>query len=134
MGFFKKFTNKLAAPQTTVQLKLSDYSVCLGENLQGTVNGASREDFDTTETHCEILSTEQARVLKQVYALALRTSIPKVGSHCINKGHRPPLKQLEKKNVKALSYSSSSQSSQSQSSQSSSSSSKPKRVFTILMT
>ena len=77
MGFFKKFTNKLAAPQATVQLKLSNYSVCLGENLQGTLTVASREDFDTTEVRCESLSTEQARVLKQVYDPALRTSIPK---------------------------------------------------------
>jgi hypothetical protein len=78
MGFLKKFKNRLTAPEATVQLKLSNCSVSLGENLQGTVNVASREDFDTTEVRCEILCTEQAKVLKQVYDPALKTSIPKI--------------------------------------------------------
>jgi hypothetical protein len=78
MDFLKKFTNKITVPEATVQLKLSTYSVSLGENLQGTLSVASREDFDTTEVRCEIVCTEQAKVLKNVYDSALKTSIPKM--------------------------------------------------------
>ncbi len=78
MGFFKKFTNRLTAPEATAQLKLTNYSVSLGDNLQGTLNVAAREDFDTTEVRCEILCSEQARVLKNVYDPALKTEIPKM--------------------------------------------------------
>ncbi len=75
MDFLKKFTDKFTASEATVQLKLTNYSVSLGENLQGTLNVASREDFDTTEVRCEIVCTEQAKVIKNVYDPALKTSI-----------------------------------------------------------
>lgn len=78
MGFLKKFTNKLTAPEATVHLNLSNYSVSLGENLQGNLNVSSQEDFQTTEVRCEILCTQQAKVLKEVYDPALKTSIPKL--------------------------------------------------------
>jgi hypothetical protein len=78
MSFFKKFTNRLTAPEATVQLKLGSYSVPLGENLQGTLNVQSKEDFDTTEIRCEILCTQQAKVLKEVYDPSLKTSVAKV--------------------------------------------------------
>jgi hypothetical protein len=78
MGFFKKFTNKLTAPEANVHLNLSNYSVCLGDKLQGNLNVQSQEDFQTTEVRCEILCTEQAKVLKQVYDPTLKTSIPKL--------------------------------------------------------
>jgi hypothetical protein len=77
MGFFKKFTNKLTAPEANVQLKLASYSVSLGENLQGSLNVASKEDFETTEVRCELQCVEQAKVIKQVYDAALRTNIPR---------------------------------------------------------
>jgi hypothetical protein len=60
MGFLKKFTNKLTAPEALVQLRLSNYSVVLGENLQGNLNVTSKEDFETTEVRCELACTEQA--------------------------------------------------------------------------
>jgi hypothetical protein len=78
MGFFKKFTNKLTAPEASVQLSFSNYSVALGDNLQGTLNVASKEDFETTEVRCEIACVEQAKVIKQVYDAALKRSIPQV--------------------------------------------------------
>jgi len=78
MGLFKKFTNKFTAPEATVQLKLASYAISLGETLQGSLNVSSREDFDATEVRCEILCTEQTKVLKQVYDPALKTSIPKI--------------------------------------------------------
>jgi hypothetical protein len=78
MGFLKKFTNKLTAPEATVQLRFSNYSVALGENLQGVLNVTSKEDFETTEVRCEIACTEQAKVIRQVYDAALKRTLPQV--------------------------------------------------------
>lgn len=75
MGFFKKFTNRLTAPEANVLLKFSSCSVSLGENLQGTLTVSSREDFETTEVRCELQCVEQAKVLKQVYNAALKMSV-----------------------------------------------------------
>ncbi len=78
MGFLKKFTNKLTAPEASVQLRFDNYSVALGDNLQGTLNVNSKEDFETTEVRCEIACVEQAKVIKEVYDAALKRSIPQV--------------------------------------------------------
>ena len=78
MGFLKKFTNKLTAPEASVRLQFTNYSVALGDNLQGTLNVASKEDFETTEIRCEIECVEQAKVIEQVYDAALKRSIPQV--------------------------------------------------------
>ena len=78
MGFIKKFTNKLTAPEASVQLRLSNYSVVLGENLQGNLNVTSKEDFETTEVRCELACTEKAKVIREVYDAALKRSIPRV--------------------------------------------------------
>jgi len=78
MSFFKKFTNRLTAPEASVQLKLTNFSVPLGDNVQGTLSVVSREDFETTEVRCEILCTQQAKVIKQVYDAQLKTTIPRV--------------------------------------------------------
>ena len=78
MGFLKKFTNKLTAPDASVQLRFTNYSVSLGDNLQGTLNIASKEDFESTEIRCEIACVEQARVIREVYDPTLKRSIPRV--------------------------------------------------------
>jgi hypothetical protein len=78
MGFLKKFTNKLTAPDASVQLRFTNYSVSLGDNLQGTLNVNSKEDFQTTEVRCEIACVEQAKVIRQVYDPGLKRSIPQV--------------------------------------------------------
>ena len=78
MGFLKKFTKKLTAPEASVQLRLSNYSVSIGENLQGTLNVTSKEDFEATEVRCEITCVEQAKVIREVYDSALKRSIPQV--------------------------------------------------------
>jgi hypothetical protein len=78
MGFLKKFTNKLTAPDATVQLRFNNYSVALGDNLQGTLNINSKEDFETTEIRCEIICVEQSKVIREVYDAALKRSIPRV--------------------------------------------------------
>lgn len=78
MGFFKKFTNHLTAPDAAVQLTFNNYSVTLGDNLQGTLNVTSKEEFDVLEVRCEIACVEQAKVIKEVYDPALKRSIPQV--------------------------------------------------------
>jgi hypothetical protein len=78
MGFLKKFANKLTAPEAYVQLRLANYSAALGENLQGTLNVNSKEDFETTEVRCEISCVERAKVLRQVYDAGLKRSIPQM--------------------------------------------------------
>ncbi len=83
MGFLKKFTNKLTAPEAIVRLNFNNYSVVLGENLQGNLNINSKEDFETTEIRCEIVCIEQAKVIKEVYDPALKRSIPQVVNESI---------------------------------------------------
>jgi hypothetical protein len=75
--FFKKFTNKFTAPNANVQLKLGQYSVALGENLEGTLTVSSMEDFDATEVRCEISCVEQARVIRQQYDPQLKRTLPR---------------------------------------------------------
>jgi hypothetical protein len=78
MDFLKKFHDKLTAPDASVQLRITNYSVALGDNLQGTLNVTSKEDFETTEVRCEIACVEQAKVIREVYDAALKRSIPQV--------------------------------------------------------
>jgi hypothetical protein len=77
MPFFKSFTNKFTAPKANVQLKFGQYSVVLGENLEGTLNVSSTEDFDATEVRCEISCVEDARVIRNVYDPQLRRYLPR---------------------------------------------------------
>lgn len=75
MGFFKKLHNKVTAPDATVELKIANYTVALGENLQGSLAVSSKEDFDSTEVRCEIQCTEEARVVRYQYDPAIRRNI-----------------------------------------------------------
>jgi sporulation-control protein spo0M len=77
MSFFKKFTNKFSAPNANVQLKLGQYNVVLGENVEGTLTVSSMEDFDATEVRCEISCVEQARVIREEYDPQLRRMLPR---------------------------------------------------------
>ena len=78
MGFLKKFTNRLTAPEAAVQLRFTNYSVATGDNLQGSLNVTSKEDFEATEIRCEIACVEQAKVIREVYDATLKRSIPRV--------------------------------------------------------
>jgi hypothetical protein len=77
MLFFRKFKDKFTAPNANVQLKLGQYSVALGENLNGTLTVSAMEDFEVTEVRCEISCVEQARVIRQVYDAQLKRSLPR---------------------------------------------------------
>ena len=67
MGFFKKLHDKVTKPDANVDLKLSNYTVTLGENLEGSISVSSKEDFDVTEARCEIQCIEEAKVLRSQY-------------------------------------------------------------------
>ena len=82
MGFLKKFTNRLTAPEATVNLKFTSYCVTLGENLSGSLSVCSGEDFDVTEVRCELQCIEQARVIRQVYDSELRRTLPREVEDC----------------------------------------------------
>lgn len=59
MLFFKKLKDRFTAPEANVLLKLSQYSVALGDNLNGTLTVSSMEDFEVTEVRCEISCVEK---------------------------------------------------------------------------
>ena len=67
MGFFKKLHDKVTKPDVNVELRLTNCSVVLGENLQGSIEVSSKEDFDAIEVRCEIQCTEEAKVLRSQY-------------------------------------------------------------------
>lgn len=74
MSFFKKFTNKLTAPDANVQLQLSNYSVPLGENLTGNITVTSKEDFEATEIRCEVQCVQQAKAVRYIYDANLKSN------------------------------------------------------------
>jgi len=75
--FFRKFKDKFTAPKASVQLKLGQYSVALGENLDGNLTVSAMEDIEATEVRCEISCVEQARVIRLEYDPQLRRSVPR---------------------------------------------------------
>jgi hypothetical protein len=92
MGFLKKFTNRLTAPEAAVNLRLDSYCVGLGGNLQGSLNVSSREDFECTEVRCEIECVERARVIRDYYDPGLKRTIPRtVEESTVIYSARPPL-------------------------------------------
>ena len=77
MGLFKKLRDKVKAPDVNMDLKLAKNTFALGENLEGSLNLSSREDFDSTEVRCEIACVERAKVLSWQYEAAARRNVLK---------------------------------------------------------
>jgi hypothetical protein len=77
MGFFKKLHNKVTAPDVNVEIKLGSYAVALGENLQGSLALSSKEDFDSTEIRCEVVCTEEAKILSYQYDAVIKRNVLK---------------------------------------------------------
>ena len=50
MGFFKRFTK----PKASVLLTLSEKTIDLGDDLQGTVAVSCEDEFDATEVRAEL--------------------------------------------------------------------------------
>lgn len=67
MSFFKKLKDKLTPPNASIVLKLNQYGIAAGQNLDGTLTVSSNEEFDATEIRCEIQCVEEARATKHVY-------------------------------------------------------------------
>ena len=67
MSFFKSFKNKLTPPKAKIMLKLNKNSSALGENVEGSLNISSEEEFDATEIRCEIQCVEEAKRIKRVF-------------------------------------------------------------------
>jgi hypothetical protein len=80
MGFFKKLHDKVTAPDCSIELKLNNWTVSLGENLQGSLEVHSRENFDSTEVRCVIECTETAKIIKYEYDPSLKRSLPRVAT------------------------------------------------------
>jgi hypothetical protein len=77
MSFFKKFKDKLTSPSARVSLQFKSSSYALGENAEGTLTVASDEDFDATETRCEIQCVEEAKKVRYVYDNATQRNVLK---------------------------------------------------------
>jgi len=75
MSFFKKLKDKLTPPNASAVFKLNQYGVTAGQNLEGTLQVSSNEEFDATEIRCEIQCTEEAKVTKRVYDPDLRREV-----------------------------------------------------------
>ena len=76
MDFLKKIHNKLTAPDSNLELKLTNWSVVAGQNLSGSLVLSSKEDFDCTEVRCEIECAETTRVIRYTYDPAVKRSLP----------------------------------------------------------
>jgi hypothetical protein len=77
MGLFKKLHDKVTAPDVKLALKLSNYTVVLGDNLEGSLDLNSTEDFECEEVRCEIECIEQAKVTRYQYDATIKRSIPR---------------------------------------------------------
>ncbi|MCW3981782.1 MAG: hypothetical protein NWE81_01505 [Candidatus Bathyarchaeota archaeon] len=74
MGFFKRLTK----PDVDVSLNIQRAAVGLGENLKGTIEVSSDEEFDATEVRLELRCVEKRRRERWVYDERRRRRIRQV--------------------------------------------------------
>ncbi len=77
MGLFKKLHDKVTAPDSTLELRLANCSVVLGDNLEGSLNVSTKEDFKCTEVRCEIQCVETAKIIRYEYDASVKRSLPR---------------------------------------------------------
>ena len=77
MSFFKNLKDRFTKPNATVSLQLSKNSLALGENVEGTLNVASSEEFDVKEIRCEFECIETKKTNSMQYDAAIKRTIPK---------------------------------------------------------
>jgi len=65
MDFFRKLKQMITRPKARVSLKLGKNTYMLGEDLKGSLNVTSEEEFDATELRVELRCVERKR--KQKY-------------------------------------------------------------------
>ncbi|UCH31343.1 MAG: hypothetical protein JSV05_07555 [Candidatus Bathyarchaeota archaeon] len=63
MGFFKRFTK----PKASVSLTLSEKTIELGNDLDGSVDVSCEEEFDATEVRAELRCIEKRRRERWIY-------------------------------------------------------------------
>jgi ribosomal protein L40E len=61
MSFFKKVTNRVTKPKSSVSLKLDKCVFTWGDELQGTLIVSSDEEVDATEIRAELLCLERKK-------------------------------------------------------------------------
>ncbi|MEM3731070.1 MAG: hypothetical protein QW667_06845 [Candidatus Bathyarchaeia archaeon] len=75
MAFLRKLKEKVTPPKATVTLNLNKNSVALGENIEGSLQISSDEDFEAKEIRCEIQCIEEAKRIRRVYDQNLRREV-----------------------------------------------------------
>ena len=66
MGFFKKITGALHAPEANISLNLSQTTFILGQEITGSIQLAASEEFDTTELRVELEDNENTKAYYRV--------------------------------------------------------------------
>jgi hypothetical protein len=61
MGFFKKFTDRVTKPKSSVSLKLDKNAFTWGDKLVGTLTVSSEEEVDVTEIRAELRCEEKRK-------------------------------------------------------------------------
>jgi hypothetical protein len=77
MPFFKKMKDRFTKPNATISLQLSKNGFALGENVEGTLNVTSSEEFDAKEIRCEFQCVETRKTTAMQYDAAIKSTIPK---------------------------------------------------------
>lgn len=61
MSFFKKFSDRVTKPKSSVSLKLEKNTFTWGDRLEGTLTVTSEEEVDCTETRAELRCEEKKK-------------------------------------------------------------------------
>jgi len=73
LSFLRGLKNRLTSPKATLTLKLKKTCFAVGEDIEGSLNISSQEDFDAKELRCEMQCTEEVKRIKRVYDEKLKT-------------------------------------------------------------
>jgi hypothetical protein len=77
LGFLKKFTSHLTAPNADANLQLTEQHVVIGDNLEGTLTVIPHETIDCDEIRCELNCTETAQVIRNFYDPNIKRMVPR---------------------------------------------------------
>ena len=66
MGFFKKITGALHAPEANISVNISQMAFMLGQEVTGSIQVAASEEFDATEFRVELEDYEHTRAFYRV--------------------------------------------------------------------
>ena len=61
MGFFKKITGALHAPEANISVNISRMTFILGQEITGSIQVSASEEFDATELRVELEDYEHTR-------------------------------------------------------------------------